>query len=138
LLFGDDKRQLWAWKRALVERLAGLRLTIHEQCAQVRPVREGVPFLGFVVYPHKRRLKRRKGVAFGRKFRALARDYSAGCITREQLEASVRGWVNHVRYGDTEGLRRDILTSVRIDPRPPAPSKKGTLDGDHAALYQDV
>ena len=59
LLFGDEPRQLWHWKQALIERLARLRLTIHEACAQVRPVTEGIPFLGFVIYPEHRRLKRR-------------------------------------------------------------------------------
>ncbi len=53
LLFGDDKGQLWDWKAAAVERLAGLRLTIHDECAQVRPTTEGIPFLGFVVYPRQ-------------------------------------------------------------------------------------
>ena len=76
LLFGDDKRQLWAWKRAVIDRLAGLRLTIHVACAQVRPVTEGFPYLGFVLYPHKRRLKRRKGVAYARKLRGLAEAFT--------------------------------------------------------------
>jgi hypothetical protein len=115
-LFSDRKAELWAWKRALIERLADLRLTIHERRAQVRPVTEGIPFLGFVIYPHKRRLKRRKGVAYGRKLRALARDYAEGRISLEQLGASVQGWVNHVRYGDTEGLRRAVLGGVRVGP----------------------
>ena len=75
---------------------------------------EGFPFLGFVVYPHKRRLKRRKGVAYARKLRALAQDYADGRISLEQLSASVLGWVNHVRYGDTEGLRRAVLGGVRV------------------------
>jgi hypothetical protein len=116
LLFGDDKRQLWDWKRAVVERLARLRLTIHEERAQVRPVTEGFPFLGFVVYRHKRRLKRRNGVAYARRFRALAQEYAAGQVTLEQLTASARGWANHARYGDTLGLRRDVLGSVRLAP----------------------
>ena len=48
---------------ALIERLARLRLTIHPG-AQPQPVTEGVPFLGFIVYPEQRRLKRRKGLHF--------------------------------------------------------------------------
>jgi RNA-directed DNA polymerase len=114
LLFGDDKGQLWDWKRAVIERLAGLRLTIHEERAQVRPVREGIPFLGFVVYPNKRRLKRRKGVAYARRFRRLAREYAAGRLSLEQLTASVRGWVEHAAHGDTRGLRRAVLGGVRV------------------------
>jgi hypothetical protein len=118
LLFGDDKGQLWDWKRAVVERLARLRLTIHGEWAQVRPVSEGFPFLGFVVYPHKRRLKRRKGIAYARKLQALVEDYADGRISLERVTASVQGWVNHARYGDTLGLRRAVLESVIV----PAPS----------------
>ena len=51
VLFADDKRTLWRWREALIERLATLRLTIHENRAQARPTAHGIPFLGFVVYP---------------------------------------------------------------------------------------
>ena len=66
LLFADDKRTLWNWREALIERLAALRLTIHEERAHPRPITEGIPFLGFVVFPTHRRLKRRKGIAYRR------------------------------------------------------------------------
>jgi hypothetical protein len=114
VLFGDDRAQLWEWKAAIIERMARLRLTIHERRAQVRPVGEGIPFLGFVVYPGRRRLKRRKGVAFGRRLRWLAEQYADGRVTLEQVNASVGGWVNHVRYGNTVGLRTKLLWGVRF------------------------
>jgi hypothetical protein len=114
LLFGDNKAQLWAWKEAVVERLAGIRLTIHEARAQVWPTTEGMPFLGFVVYPHKRRLKARNAVAYARRFRILVGEYAAGRLSLERLTASARGWANHAQYGDTWGLRRDVLGSVAL------------------------
>jgi hypothetical protein len=118
LFFGDDKGQLWDWRRAVIERMARMRLTIHQERAQVRPVREGFPFLGFVIYPHKRRLKRRKGVAYARKLQSLVEDYADGRISLERVTASVQGWVNHARYGDTLGLRRALLESLVV-PAPP-------------------
>ncbi|MBW1781290.1 MAG: RNA-directed DNA polymerase [Deltaproteobacteria bacterium] len=114
LLFGDDRVRIWEWKSAIIERLQDLRLKIHERRAQVRPVEEGIPFLGFVVYPHRRRLKRRKGIEYGRKLRCLAEGYRAGKVSLEQVSASVRGWVNHVQYGDTFGLRAAVLASVKF------------------------
>jgi len=111
LFFSDDKRQLWDWRAAIVEFLAGLRLTIHENCAQPRPVTEGVPFLGFLVYPDHRRLKRRKGVYFQQRFKRLVAEFAAGRLSFDDLNASVQGWVNHARTGDTWGLRRAILGS---------------------------
>jgi len=112
LLFDDDRHRLWECKSAIIERLSRLRLTIHEKRAQVRPVGEGIPFLGFVVYPDRRRLKRRKGVAYTRRLRQLAQQYADGEISLDQITASVQGWVNHLRYGNTIGLRKALLRSV--------------------------
>ncbi len=108
LLFAEDKATLWSWREAVVERLACLRLTIHPG-AHPRPVSEGIPFLGFITFPDRRRLKRRKGVYYRRKLRALIAAYEAGEIPLEQVTASVQGWVNHVRYGNTVGLRKAVL-----------------------------
>ncbi len=111
-LFSDDKATLWAWRAALIERLAGLRLTIHPG-AQPRPVTEGIPFLGFVAYPDRRRLKRRKGLHYRRRLRQLLADCEAGQVTVDDILASVQGWVNHVRYGNTTGLREAVLVGGR-------------------------
>jgi RNA-directed DNA polymerase len=117
LLFADDKPTLWRWLEGIIACLQTLRLTIHENWAQPRPVSEGIPFLGFIIFPTHRRLKRRKGIAFQRRLKQLAARYAAGEIEYQQLAASVQGWVNHVRYGDTWGLRRAILNEVQIPAR---------------------
>lgn len=117
LLFADDKTTLWRWKKAVVDYLAGLRLTLHTNRAQVRPVTEGIPFLGFVVYPQRRRLKGRKAVHFRRRLRQRIVAYQAGDIALDKVDATVRGWVEHVRYGNTVGLRKATLQSIPV----PAP-----------------
>jgi len=112
LLFANDKATLWRWRAALIERLGQLRLTLHEHKAQVRPTSEGVRFLGFVVYPHQRRCLRRKGINFRRRLRAQLADYRKQPTNRAQIDASVRGWINHVRYADSWGLRRALLEGI--------------------------
>jgi RNA-directed DNA polymerase len=112
LLFADDKATLWAWGEAVLAYLARLRLTIHSQRAHPRPTTEGTPFLGFVVFPTHRRLKRRNVVNYRRRLRALLAAHQAGEATAGEVCASVLGWINHARYGDTWGLRRDVLSSL--------------------------
>ena len=111
LLFADDKQTLHAWHTALRDRLSELRLTIHPR-AHPRPVTEGIPFLGFVVYPTHRRVKRRKVVHYRRHLREQLRQYAAGERDQQSLHASLQGWINHVRYGDSWGLRAAILREV--------------------------
>jgi RNA-directed DNA polymerase len=109
ILFAHDTPTLLDWRARIVERLARLRLTAHLERAHPRPVAEGLPFLGFTVFPTHRRLKARKAVTFRRKFKRLVAEAAARCLSLDRLHASVRGWVNHARYGDTWGLRCAIL-----------------------------
>ena len=105
LLFGDDLHQLYAWRTQIIGKMASLRLTLHEESALVYPTASGIPFLGFRIYPEHRRIKSRKVINFRRKIRArLAHRFSYPA-----LKASVQGWANHARYGDTWGLRRKMF-----------------------------
>jgi RNA-directed DNA polymerase len=117
-LFSDSKRVLWAWKRAIVERLARLRLTIHERPAQVLPVDNGIPWLGFVVFPAYRRVKARKVRSATNRLGERLDDYRAGRISFAEFDASVKAWVNHVRYADTWGLRRHVFSGLRFSRMP--------------------
>jgi RNA-directed DNA polymerase len=109
LLFADTKQQLWTWKQAIRDRLAELRLTLHERSSTVYPVTNGIPFLGFRIYPTYRRLKRRNGVAFARRLRAGQVALSRGELNLVELCRLTQGWVAHAAHGDTWGLRRALL-----------------------------
>jgi len=114
LLFSNEIKDLHRWREEVIAYLAGLRLTVHEDSAQPRPCAVGIPFLGFQVFRDYRRLKREKALYARRRLKVLAQRYSRGEIDREKLEASLRGWINHARYGDTWGLRRSILSSAGL------------------------
>lgn len=108
-LFHDSKAQLYAWKRAIIERLATLRLEVHEREGQVAPVRCGIPWLGFVVYPSHRRVKSRKVVEATRRLGARFDAWRAGRISFGEFDATVQGWIAHVRHADSWGLREHVL-----------------------------
>ncbi|MBL8485307.1 MAG: hypothetical protein JNJ60_24130 [Rhodocyclaceae bacterium] len=120
-LFSDSKSELWAWKRAIVLRLARLRLTLHEAATQALPVACGIPWLGFVVYPDHRRVKARKVRAATRSLGARLAEYQAGHMSFAEFDASVQGWINHVRYADSWGLRRHVLARLRFRRLPENP-----------------
>ena len=109
LLFSDSKRELMHWREKILKRLERFRLTLHEESAYPKPVIEGIPFLGFQIFPEHRRLKPRKGHAFRRKLSHLMKVQS-----QEKIKASVQGWINHVRYADTYGLRRSMLNQLGL------------------------
>jgi len=114
LLFGEDKKTLHDSRRRLIQKLAMLRLTVHEGSAQVYPTCAGIPFLGFRIYPEYRRLKSRRSLAFRRKLKSLVNAIPDDWAMFPKLQASIQGWVNHVRYGDTWQLRKSILRGIRL------------------------
>ncbi|MGH8588472.1 MAG: reverse transcriptase domain-containing protein [Gammaproteobacteria bacterium] len=121
-LFSDKKTKLWAWKEAMIARLGHERLTIHEAQAQILPTHCGIPWLGFVVYPTHRLLKRRNAVNFTRRLESNLDRYQTGQISFAELDAGAQGWINHVRYADTWGLREYVFATHPI-PRRAAPQK---------------
>ena len=46
--------------------------------------------------------------------RRLLRLYAAGSISLQDVQVSVTGWVNHVRYGNTVGLRKAVFGNLNL------------------------
>ncbi|MDW8215596.1 MAG: reverse transcriptase domain-containing protein [Roseiflexaceae bacterium] len=116
LLFADDATTLLRWRAAIIECLAGLRLTLHETRAQVAATAAGVPFLGWTVFPFRRRLRKRNVLHFRRRWRKLCAGYAAGATTFARLSASAKGWAAHAANGNTTGLRRSLFGQI-VPPR---------------------
>jgi hypothetical protein len=108
-LFSNSKKELWSWKNEIVDRLAEMRLTLHENSAQVTPVSNGVSWLGFFIFPKQRRVKARKVHNASRHLEKLYSEYQKGIISFAELDVSVKGWVNHVRYADSWKLRTNFF-----------------------------
>jgi hypothetical protein len=72
-------------------------------------VNNGIPWLGFIVFPAHRLIKASKVHHFSRRLHNRWRAHCAGEISFAEFDATVQGWINHVRYGDSWGLRRHML-----------------------------
>ena len=112
-LFSDSKEELWEWKLAIKDKLAELRLRFHEHSAQVIPVNHGVPWLGVVIYPNHSKIKARKVVHASRRLKSQYKAYQNNEIGFLAFDACVQGWINHVRYADSWGLRRHVLKKFK-------------------------
>lgn len=113
ILFSDEKKELWEWNRKIIEFLYGLRLLIHEEKSRPVPVRLGVDFLGYRVYPDHRLLRKINAFSFSRRLRKKFKECRAGMTAYSDLTRSVQAWVAHASHADTYGLRRKILAGVQ-------------------------
>jgi RNA-directed DNA polymerase len=136
LLFGTGKQEL----HDAHQRIEGWlererRLHVHPRKTRVLPVREGVPFVGFRVFPGHVRLDPGTGRRFVRRLRRLGRAYSAGEVEIAAIGRSVAGWVGHARHGTTRGLVSKVLWEAVIPARRGADS---VARGDRPASWPEI
>lgn len=111
LIFGDHKAELR-------DRLSQIRkcvtddllLELKEEILLLIPVWQGIPFLGFRIFPNIIRLDRRHLIRFRRKIREQERAYQNGAIDEETLYRSVNSMVAHVSHANTTyHMRKDLF-----------------------------
>jgi len=104
VLVGNSKAEVEAMRDALVDQLAARRLVPHPRKTQVFPARNGVPFLGFTVFPFYRRLRRANVQRFTRRLRRQQRGVGVGAIPLDHVRRSLTAWfgfadvVRHERF----------------------------------------
>jgi hypothetical protein len=111
LLFANDKptlHLLLADSRRFLQE--NLQLALKEEATLLMPVTEGIPFLGFRIYPGVVRLNPRTLRRFRRQVRGRAKAYGEGRLSAEELTNSVASLFAHVAHADTLHLRRQVAS----------------------------
>jgi hypothetical protein len=110
LLFGDEKAELhriraeaesFLWNR--------LRLRLKPGATFLAPAGQGIPFLGYRVFPGTVRIQRRGLIRFRRNLWQKERSWAAGEIDETTFLRSVAALVGHLRHGNTHRLRQTLL-----------------------------
>ncbi len=116
LLFGDDKPTLYGHLQAVRAFLQDrLCLELKEEALRLAPVTQGMPFLGFRIFPGLIRLGGTKWAQFRRGVRRLEAAYQQGDLDEAALAARVACRVGHVVHADTLAARRNFFEgSLRL------------------------
>src|SRR5262249_38541592 len=107
--FHNDKEVLSDLRAAIADFLLGLRLRLNEGKSRLRQVKEGVEFLGFVVFPQQLRLNQSAVRRQRRRIRWLQRAYAAGLLSWHEVAMSLQAWNTHAEHGTTWRLRTDVF-----------------------------
>lgn len=111
LIFSDAKRELWDAHRAVQGYLwNALRLRLKAEVTRLLPVSDGIPFLGFRIWPSLIRFDPRCARRFRRKFRTLQRALDNECIAEEDAVRSAQSLLGWARHGDTFRFRQSFFS----------------------------
>ena len=95
-------------KKEIEAYLAKLRLKLHPKKCHILRSDKGVPFLGQVIFPHYRLLKKQNVKRFCQRLPRLAQMLDAGDITQKRYNASIQGWKGHAVQANTFRLRQGL------------------------------
>ncbi|MBF0263273.1 MAG: group II intron reverse transcriptase domain-containing protein [Magnetococcales bacterium] len=89
-----------------------LALNLKEEITLLSPVNEGIPFLGFRIYPETIRLQRRGLSRFRRNTQARESAFRQGIINEQLLSRSVGSMIGYMVHADTLAMRRQWFAAV--------------------------
>jgi retron-type reverse transcriptase len=110
LVFAADKVVLHAARRTAEACLGRLRLRLHPDKNTVLRTRDGLPFVGYRVFPTHVKLAADNVRRFRRRLRDLADRYARHEVEWPAVCSRVNAWLGHARQADTWTLRWRLLT----------------------------
>ena len=116
ILFGDTKECMLIWRKKIRKYLDRLRLKLHSKKQEILPGKNGISFLGFMLYHNLRRLSKDNITSFRRRSRKQVREISLGQLQISDFRNSLVAWIGHASHGDTWRLRSNLFKGLVIRP----------------------
>jgi RNA-directed DNA polymerase len=116
ILLDDQKARLWEARDGIAGFLRDqLALALKEEVTLLAPVLEGLPFLGFRVWPSLIRLDPRAARRFRARMRDLQHGLEEGALSEEEAARSGASVVGHVAFANTMNFRRSFFGRLYAD-----------------------
>jgi len=86
-----------------------LALSLHPDKSKILRLEKGVGFLGFRIFPHHQRIRKRNIRRFDKKFKRLHKRYENGHIEREKVLEHFEGWLSYISHANTFKYRKHLV-----------------------------
>lgn len=113
VLFAQDKSTLNKLKEEISLYLQRLRLLLHPKKTHIYRVKDGVPFLGFQVFPYYRYVQKKKTKRFFRHLRNKIQLRLEDKLSPQTLETGLNSWLGHIRFGQNNRLENRVFYYIR-------------------------
>jgi hypothetical protein len=110
ILFCDEKADLHSLHISIMNFLHDeLELKLKGTATMLAPVREGLPFLGFRIFPNLIRLKSENKKRAFNTLKSRTRAFKAREISEEEYSRSLMSITEHLKIANTYNLRKDVF-----------------------------
>lgn len=110
ICFADSKKELWDLHLKIDQFVTQvLKVELKEKVTQIAPVSEGIPFLGFRIFPQLIRIKRENLNRMRTKIRKKEMQFKNGRVSERALVNSVGSIIAHVSHVNSLSVRRGFF-----------------------------
>lgn len=114
VLFHNDKKRLKSTVGEIGNILDGLRLRLHKNKASIRPVRAGLTFVGYRIWPNHRLLKKDNIRRFSRRLRWMKQAYAEGKLGWADVKLRLDSWLGHAKHADSKQIIKRLSKEWRF------------------------
>ncbi|OGR22844.1 MAG: RNA-dependent DNA polymerase [Desulfobacterales bacterium RIFOXYA12_FULL_46_15] len=114
VVFSNDKARLADIKKSIIGYLDGLRLKVHKHKTRVFRVTDGVDFLGYRIWPDHTKIRKSVVKAYRKRLKRMGKAYEKGKLGLDRITASIQSWMGHVQHANSYGLKKEILSGIRL------------------------
>ena len=109
IILNGNKKQLWAVLEEVQDFLEScLDLQLNGKTG-IFPIKQGIDFLGYRIWPTHRLLRKSSIKRMKRKMKAVKRKYQNGQISLEKINAMIQSWLGHAKHADSYRIREKLL-----------------------------
>ena len=110
ILFCAEKTDLHSLHISIMNFLHDeLELELKEKATMLAPAQDGIPFLGFRIFPNLIRLKQENKRRALHTLKSRTRAFEAGEISEEEYSRSLMSITEHLKIANTYNLRKDVF-----------------------------
>lgn len=85
-----------------------LKLELHPKKVFIRSLYQGIDFLGYIIFPHHRLVRRKTQKRAFKKLKKRVKTYKKGSITEDALEASLRSYLGVFSHADAYKVTQEL------------------------------
>ncbi|NUM37201.1 MAG: RNA-directed DNA polymerase [Candidatus Brocadiae bacterium] len=115
VLFAKTKEELYNARFEMEDFLAQKGLVLKEKQTYLNASYQGLPFLGFRVFPGSFRIKRESWKRFKKKFKAKEKAFAKNQISYTSFTNSIASLIGHLSHGNTKNLRNQFIEKYSMD-----------------------
>jgi RNA-directed DNA polymerase len=108
ILLHKDKRALRLALSEITQFLGENRFKLHINKVVIRPVKAGLHFVGYRIWPNYRRLKKNNIHRFRRRVRWMQKQFTQGFLDWQGVKQRLASWIGYASYANSKWLIRQL------------------------------